>query len=94
MKDYIKNRVLTEAEYTIEHNSTVRATANALNSSEDKTYHVSKSMVHSDLTKRLPYIDPFLHKQVLTILETNKSERAYRGGMATKRKYLLMKENI
>ncbi|MBR0491028.1 MAG: recombinase family protein [Clostridia bacterium] len=53
------------------------------------TYDTS---VHKDLTERLKKINPSLAKEVRLILDENKAERHIRGGMATKIKYLHMKE--
>ena len=60
-------------------NTTVRQTA--------KTFGVSKSTIHKDVTERLEEINPTLAKEVKMVLEKNKSERHIRGGMATKLKY-------
>lgn len=79
----IKERVLKETQYTLDNNSTVRATAKAI--------HVSKSTVYKDLTERLPLISPELYAEVQVVLQNNKAERAIRGGAATKRKYFLLK---
>ena len=80
MKDYIEERILSIAQYTIDNNSTVRSTA--------KKFGISKSTVHKDLRERLPQINMELSKDVNKILDINKSERQIRGGLATKRKYL------
>ena len=52
-----------------------------------KTFGVSKSTIHKDVTERLEEINPTLAKEVKMVLEKNKSERHIRGGMATKLKY-------
>ena len=80
MKDYIEERAINIANYIIECNATVRQTA--------KTFGVSKSTVHKDVTDRLMQINPNLAKQARCVLDVNKSERHIRGGMATKEKYL------
>lgn len=80
MRDYIVERILTIADYTIANQSTVRATA--------KEFGISKSTVHKDLRDRLPEINPALSKKVNAVLDFNKSERHLRGGLATKRKYM------
>ena len=80
MKDYIEERAIQIANYIIECNATVRQTA--------KTFGVSKSTVHKDVTDRLMQINPALAKQARQVLDVNKSERHIRGGMATKEKYL------
>ena len=82
MKQYMENRILSIAHYTIDHSSTVRSTA--------RKFGISKSTVHKDLTERLPQIDHHLAEEVRDILEVNKSERHIRGGLATRQKYLQM----
>ena len=84
MKDYIEERVLELANYIVETNSTVRATANK--------FRVSKSTVHKDVTERLLEINPALAHEVKEVLDNNKAERHLRGGMATKEKYKLLSE--
>ena len=78
------NRVILEAEYIIKHGATVRKTASI--------FSVGKSTVHKDMTKRLEPISTYLYEKVKKVLETNLSERHLRGGMATKNKYITMKE--
>ena len=79
MKDYIEERAISIANYIIESNATVRQTA--------KTFGVSKSTVHKDVTDRLMQIDPTLARQARQVLDVNKSERHIRGGLATREKY-------
>ena len=43
---------------------------------------ISKSTVHKDVTDRLLKINPGLAQETRKILDTNKSERHIRGGMA------------
>lgn len=81
MKSYIEERILSIADYTIGHNSTVRETA--------KKFGISKSTVHKDLRERLPLINAGLSEDVNKILDFNKAERHIRGGLATKKKYQL-----
>ncbi|MDE7440425.1 MAG: sporulation transcriptional regulator SpoIIID, partial [Clostridia bacterium] len=76
---YISERVIKEAEYIIETESTVRAAA--------EHFNISKSTVHKDVTERLMEIDKQLFKDVRKVLNKNLSERHIRGGMATKNKY-------
>ena len=83
VKERIEQRTLDEANYIIANKTTVRATAQAY----DK---VSKSTVHKDLTERLEDISKSLYDEVQMILNKNKAERAIRGGMATRQKYLDM----
>ncbi|MBR6100840.1 MAG: sporulation transcriptional regulator SpoIIID [Ruminococcus sp.] len=79
MTDEERQRAIALGEYTVEHRTTVRATA--------KHFGISKSTVHKELTERLPGISPMLGKQVRALLELNKKERHIRGGLATKHKY-------
>ncbi len=61
------------AKYILEKNTTVRQTA--------KTFGVSKSTIHKDVTERLKEINPSLAKEVKNVLDKNKSERHIRGGL-------------
>ena len=79
MRSNIEERAIVVAKYILEKNTTVRQTA--------KTFGVSKSTIHKDVTERLEEINPTLAKEVKMVLEKNKSERHIRGGMATKLKY-------
>ena len=79
MKSHIEKRAIVVAKYILEKNTTVRQTA--------KTFGVSKSTIHKDVTERLEEINPSLAKEVKKVLEKNKSERHIRGGLATKLKY-------
>ena len=85
LNDYISERTISEANYIVEKQTTIRATARA--------YNVSKSTVHIDVTKRLRCISLPLYTKVKEVLQKNKAERAGRGGAATKKKYLNMKNN-
>ncbi len=78
MKPY-RNRALILGKYIALTGATVRQCASH--------FGISKSTVHSDITKRLPLCDRQLYEKVYAILQYNKSERHIRGGMATKRKY-------
>jgi putative DeoR family transcriptional regulator (stage III sporulation protein D) len=79
MKEYISERVLTLADYTIANKATVRDTA--------KNFGISKSTVHKDIVERLVDLNPQLAEEVKIILEINKAERHIRGGNATRQKY-------
>ena len=79
MRYLIEERAIVVAKYILEKNTTVSQTA--------KTFGVSKSTIHKDVTERLEEINPPLAKEVKMVLEKNKSERHIRGGMATKLKY-------
>lgn len=80
----IEERAVKLAHYIIDTKETVRSIA--------KTYGISKSTVHKDLTERLEKINPALAMEVREILDENKAERHIRGGMATKLKYSKAKE--
>ncbi len=73
------NRAVTLGRYIAETGATVRQCA--------AVYNISKSTVHTDVTRRLGGIDRELYEKVRCVLEKNKNERHLRGGEATKRKY-------
>ena len=72
------------AEYVINTGATVRTTAAA--------FGISKSTVHKDLTGKLPKINKALYLQVKEVLDLNKAERHIRGGAATKKKYMNIRQ--
>ena len=80
MKDYIEERAIEIAYYIIEHKATERQTA--------KAFGVIKITIHKDVTERLMQINPALAGEARKVLDTNKSERHIRGGLATREKYL------
>ena len=82
---YIEERVLLVANYIVENGATVRETA--------RTYKVSKSTVHKDVSERLLHIHPALAREVRRVLDINKAERHLRGGEATCRKYRSQRES-
>ena len=84
MQEYIQRRVMEISNYIIESSATVRQTASG--------FGVSKSTVHKDVTERLPLLNDVVAAKVRHILDNNKAERHLRGGEATKRKYLGMRE--
>lgn len=79
MQQYMEERILELANYTIAKKATVRETASK--------YGISKSTVHKDLQDRLPIINLSLYHAVSEILMLNKSERHIRGGLATRKKF-------
>lgn len=79
MKISVEERAAQLGTYIAETGATVRAAA--------RKFGVSKSTVHKDVTCRLPRLNPSLYRSVRKILDTNKSERHLRGGMATRHKY-------
>ena len=78
-----KHRCERAAEYLVENNATIRATA--------QKFGISKSTIHKDLTERLEKINPQLFRKVKKVLSKNKAERHLRGGAATKMKYMSTK---
>ena len=46
------------------------------------------------MSERLPQINRHLARQIKKILEKNKAERHLRGGEATRRKYLSLREKV
>ncbi|MDO5409087.1 MAG: sporulation transcriptional regulator SpoIIID [Lachnospiraceae bacterium] len=86
MKDYIEERSVDIGNYIVENGATVRQTA--------AKFKISKSTVHKDVTVRLSEVDPPLASRVRSVLNLNKSERHIRGGMATKAKYLRIKNSF
>lgn len=74
-----KERCILLAEYLVDNNATIRATAHH--------FHISKSTVHKDIAERLCRIHPALYRQAHEILMHNKEERHIRGGKATQDKY-------
>jgi len=77
---HIVKRIIDEAKYIIETESTVREIA--------KVFNVSKSTVHKDLHERLINIDYNLYLNVEQILKYHTDIRHIRGGESTKKKYL------
>ena len=80
MKNPVEERAVELGQYIVANNTTVRAAA--------KQYGVSKSTVHTDVSRRLASFDPLLYEQVRAVLNQNKAQRHIRGGQATRRKYL------
>jgi len=84
VRDYIDERVIEVAKYITENGETVRNAA--------KHFCISKSTVHKDITVKLERMDKALYEKVRGVLDTNKSERHIRGGLATKEKYLVIRD--
>jgi putative DeoR family transcriptional regulator (stage III sporulation protein D) len=77
--------VCLEAEYMLEHKSTVRETG--------KAFGRSKSTIHKDMRDKLPSINRGLAVEIANLLNFNLEDRARRGGIAAKRKRRRRKEN-
>ena len=84
IESFKRERCEELAEYVIDTQATVRNAATH--------FGISKSTVHKDLTFRLRYTNPSLFRLVKEVLEINKSQRHLRGGEATRKKYLIAKE--
>ncbi len=84
MKSVYEKRCITLGSYIVDNKATVRQAA--------QVFGISKSTVHIDVTRRLREIAPRLADEVNGVLQLNKAERHIRGGLATKEKYLTLKE--
>ena len=81
----IRERCEIIADFIVKNKCTVRYAA--------KHFGISKSTIHKDITKNLKNVNFGKYEEVKGIIEINKSERHIRGGLATKIKYLKIKEN-
>lgn len=79
------DRVIDFARYIITYNATIRQTA--------KVFGYSKSTVHNDLKNKLKKLDKNLYKKIKIILNNNFLQKHLRGGEATRKKYLKLKNN-
>lgn len=70
--------------YIVHFDATVRDAAGV--------FGISKSTVHTDVSKKLKTVDRELWLKVRHVLDVNKSQRHIRGGLATREKYLKVKE--
>jgi len=77
--------ICREAQYIIDHNATVRQTG--------RYFGRSKSTIHNDIRNKLPRINHTLAAAVTKVLEANLADRHNRGGMSTKAKYEMMRNN-
>lgn len=84
VRDEVRLRVMQAAEHILETGATVRACAGK--------FGVSKTTIHKDMRSRLPGLDADLGAQVDRILKKNLQERHLRGGDATRRKFLQLRE--
>lgn len=85
MSEHYEDRSERLAQYMIEQNATVRSAASY--------FGISKSTVHKDLTTTLKQRNRALYAAVKELLEQNKAQRHFRGGEATRLKYLKRREN-
>lgn len=84
MSEHYRDRSECLAQYMIEESATVRQAA--------AHFGISKSTVHKDLTTTLKQRNRALYAAVKELLEQNKAERHFRGGEATRLKYLERRE--
>lgn len=77
--------IIEEANYILEHRSTVRATA--------LYFKKSKSAIHHDLHIVLKDYNEGLHKEVQDLFDYNSSVKHIRGGQATKEKYQKLRKS-
>ena len=79
MKGSVEERSVELGTYIVENQTTVRDAA--------KKFGVSKSTVHTDVSRRLEKLNPCLYHEVRSVLDINKAQRHIRGGIATREKY-------
>ena len=79
MKGIVEERAVELGAYIVENKTTVRDAA--------KKFGVSKSTVHTDVSRRLKKLNPALYREVRSVLDVNKAQRHIRGGIATREKY-------
>lgn len=77
MKNYVEQRVIEVANYIVDTQQTMRATA--------KKFGVSKSTIAKDVDYRLKELDLKLYENVRKILNYHLQVRAIRGGEALKK---------
>ena len=83
--DY-NSRPLELANYILEKQTTIRATA--------KAFGIPKSTVHHDLSVKLKYINYSLYLEVKKLLDENFSIKHLHGGESTRLKYQALKQVI
>ncbi|MGN0788216.1 MAG: sporulation transcriptional regulator SpoIIID [Candidatus Onthoplasma sp.] len=76
-------RVIHFANYIVENNTTIRATA--------RHFGIPKSTVHNELSTKLKFINYHLYLEVKKILENNFKIKHIHGGQSTKLKYEKLK---
>ena len=76
-------KIILMANFILENQSTIRATA--------KAFNTPKSTVHHNLSIKLKYINYSLFKQVKKLLNENFNIKHIHGGMSTKLKYEKLK---
>ena len=81
-----ENKILEQADYILNHKTTIRATS--------KAFNIPKSTVHHNLSKKLKYINFNLYLAVKNLLEENFKIKHIHGGESTKNKYEKLKKEI
>ena len=84
--NYNDKRILTLANYILENQTTIRATA--------KAFNIPKSTVHHDLSVKLKGINQPLYNEVKKLLINNFEIKHIHGGLSTKNKYQKLKFEI
>lgn len=79
MDEFQKARIIEEAKHIVNTKDTIRKTADKFN--------LSKSTIHTDLTKRLEKIDRSLYENINDIFKEHDRYKHIRGGEVTKEKY-------
>lgn len=74
------------ANYMLEESITIREAA--------EYFGISKTTVHTELTKRLKGINASLYRRIRTLLDANWADRSRRGGVACVKKYPNMYERL
>jgi len=85
MNEQLENRIKACAIYYVDNKSTIRKTA--------KVFGIGKSTLSYDFLYKLPYIDKRLYQKVRKLVASNFKDKHIRGGMATKHKYLILKNS-
>ena len=86
MDEFYEERIIKLANYILDNQTTIRATA--------KVFGLAKSTVHHDLSFKLKYLNYSLYLQVKKLLENNFNIKHIHGGESTKLKYEKLKQEI
>jgi putative DeoR family transcriptional regulator (stage III sporulation protein D) len=79
MQDYIRKRAVRVGLHIIATSDTIRQTADV--------FHFSKTVIHKDISERLPKINKDLYSAVRDILSQHEAQKHLNGGEATKLKW-------
>lgn len=86
MDPSIEERCMALARYILRTGATVRQAA--------RHYGMSKSSVHKDVHERLRLVHPGLYDEVQRVLRYHHAVRHIRGGLATRRRWRLIRESM